>query len=259
MANRHGGGRRRGLTLIEILASIAVISILVGVLVPAWSAVRGGARRAVCLTQERQMAFAASQYGLAYGHYPPALRYEIIDGVFTTIAWDFIQGADGSVRPGPLWQFADDPSAVQQCPDYHGHSNFGNDPYTGYNYNTTYVGGESSFPSLGWNGFRAGVRPSACRHPGRCAMIGDGGWAGGTNKFMRAPMNTVEESLQTVYAGAQAFRHGGATNVAYVDGHVDSVTAPSPGDLATDALLAQTLDYPRNGFLSNDDRAYDPD
>ena len=75
---------------------------------------------------------------------------------------------------------------------------------------------------------------------------------------MRAPLNTVEGALFRVYAGGQAFRHAGATNVAFLDGHLAPVHRPRPGRLATDQLLEQTMGYPENGFLSDDDRAYDP-
>ena len=89
-------------------------------------------------------------------------------------------------------------------------------------------------------------------------MFGDGGWTGGTHKFMRAPMNSVECDLFTVYAGGQAFRHAGSTNVAYLDGRIGSVNQPRKGELASADLLEQIMGYPTNGFLSDDDGAYDP-
>jgi prepilin-type processing-associated H-X9-DG protein len=179
----------------------------------------------------------------------------------TQIAWDWITTMDGAlISPGALWAFSDDPGKVQQCPGYHGETNFKGDPFTGYNYNTTHIGGEGRFMwSWGWNNFRPGVRYSACRWTGRVALFGDGGWAGGANKFMRAPLKSAEgEELPEVYGGGQAFRHQMATNVAYLDGHVGSAHTPFRGDLATEALLTDAMDYPRNGFLSDDDRAYDP-
>jgi prepilin-type processing-associated H-X9-DG protein len=89
-------------------------------------------------------------------------------------------------------------------------------------------------------------------------MFGCGGWAGGANKFMRAPLDHELLSLETIYAGGQAFRHGGSTGVAFVDGHVGVAGRPYAGRHATDELLQQTMDYPANGFLSDDDSAYDP-
>ena len=46
--------------------------------------------------------------------------------------------------------------------------------------------------------------------------------------------------------------------MAYLDGHVSGVGDPCRGAPATESLLREKMDYPRNGFLSEDDRAYDP-
>ena len=179
------------------------------------------------------------------------------DGGPIIVAWDYVTTHDHQlISPGPLWDFSDDPGRVQQCPSYHGTTNFG-DPYTGYNYNTTYVAGEGRFQYWGWDKFRPGIRYSACRRTAQVAMFGDGGWSGGTNKFMRAPMNEIEGCLDIVYGGGQAFRHRKTTTVAYLDLHVAPASSPHAGALANDSLL-DLLDYPTNGFLSHDDRAYDP-
>jgi prepilin-type N-terminal cleavage/methylation domain-containing protein/prepilin-type processing-associated H-X9-DG protein len=250
---------RDGFTVVELLVVVAVMALLLALLVPALGSVRAAGRNAACMSNLRQMSIAAQRYALEYKHFPPAIRYEN-DGVFMNVAWDWITTFDDRViSPGPLWAFTDDPGRVQQCPEYGGGTNTA-DPFTGYNYNTTYVGGETLPLVTGWDVFRRGVRYSACRRTVRVALFGDGGWVGGTNKYMRAPVNTLEGdlSLGTIYSGGQAFRHRKATNVAYLDFHVDSVLAPFKGSLATDALLETKMDYPQNGFLSNDDTAYDP-
>ena len=81
---------------------------------------------------------------------------------------------------------------------------------------------------------------------------------GGANRFMRAPGATAEGDLPTVYAGAQAFRHLGSTNICWLDGHVSSASLPCAGVHATPSLAQGTLGFPDNGFLSEDDGAYDP-
>ena len=249
----------RAFTLTELLVVFATLALLLGVLLPALANTRTAGRTALCTSNLRQMALAAQRYALEYQFFPPALRYENDDGVIRFVAWDWVTTSNDEVlSPGALWSFTDDPDSVQQCPEYHGETNYA-DPYTGYNYNTTYVGGETETLNFGWEDFRPGARYSACRHTARVAIFGDGGMGnGGTNKFMRAPLNTVEGNLEQVYAGGQAFRHGKGTVVAYLDGHVDRVAAPHKGELATDELLGDPMGYPGNGFLSNDDRAYDP-
>ncbi len=252
--------RRRppgGFTVVELVVVVAITALLLSILMPALASVRASGRGAVCVSNLRQMAIAAQRYALEYQFFPPAIRYEN-DGEFTNVAWDWVSTNDRVIGPGALWQFTDDPGRVQQCPEYGGGTNF-TDRFTGYNYNTTYVGGESTFPH-NWDPryYRPGVRYGAFRWTTRVAVFGDGGRVGGTNKFMRAPMNTEGHHPQTIYSGGQAFRHQKSTTVAYVDCHVGIVNAPARGRLATDALLEDMMDYPRNGFLSEDDSAYDP-
>lgn len=250
---------RRAFSIIELVVVVAVVALLLGMLVPALSGVRSAGRGAACLSNLRQMSIAAQRYALEYRFFPPAIRFENDGGGLVNVAWDYVTTFDKRLlSPGALWDFSDDPGNVQQCPEYHGTTNFGGDPHTGYNYNTTYIGGEGQFMSWGWDNFRPGARYSACRRTAQVAVFGDGGIASGVvNKFMRAPMNSVEHDLQKVYGGTQAFRHAGATNVAYLDGHVAPAGSPCRGRLATEALLDH-MDYPDNGFLSEDDRAYDP-
>lgn len=257
----------RGLSVIELLVVIAIISLLIGLLLPALSGLRATSKAAQCSNQLRQLAIAAETYRNVFdGCYPPALLYEWSPGGLVTVAWDFVQKPGGVIEPGPLWRFTDDPGEAMQDPAFTGHSTFGSDPFTGFNYNTTYIGAEGRYPELGpdgsvldgWEVCRMGVPPAALRKQATTALFGLGGWSGGANKFMRAPMNTVEGDLALVYAGGQAFRHGGATLVAYLDGHVGSVAQPREGVLATAALLKSTMDFPDNGFLTNDDAAYDP-
>jgi prepilin-type processing-associated H-X9-DG protein len=204
------------------------------------------------------MVLAAQQYATVFDAWPVAIRYERGDGPLRQVAWDWETTMTGElVGPGPLWTFCDDPGRAMQCPDYHGDTNFA-DPHTGYNYNTTYIGGEARFPGVGWSAVRRGTPPHACSRGSTCAMFGDGGRGGGTNKFMRAPSRREPGiTLDEVYSGGQAYRHLGSTNVAFVDGHVSTRNDPRPGPHATDELL-RLLDHPRNGFLSDDDRAYEP-
>lgn len=258
---------RRGVTLVELLVVLGVIALLVGMLVPSVHAAREGARSSECGARLRQLATATQAYATVFRDwYPPAILHEVTASGVRTVAWDFAQAAPGEVVPGPLWSFTDDPGAVQQCPAFVGPSTFGSDPYTGFNYNTSFIGTEGSYPMPdesgrmigGWARARHGVRVAQHRRPAQTALFGDGCWLGGANKFMRSPSSSVEGDVGTTYAGGQAFRHLGCTNVAWLDGHVSGVCQACRGVHATDALLASPMDFPRNGFLSEDDSAYDP-
>ena len=254
----RGVSRSGAFTIIELLVSLAVIALLLGLLLPAISGLASSSRCTACMSNLRQMCMAAQAYVNLYDVHPPAVRYDVIDGTFATIAWDFTQTAAGDVSPGPLWGFTDHPGRVMQCPEFHGSSTFGADPYTGYNYNTTFIGAEQSFPNVGWSNIRWGLRPAQQHRTESSALFGEGGWIGGANKFMRAPGNSIEGDLQTIYAGGQAFRHARRTNIAFLDGHIGSSERAHRGVHATDQLLSTVMDFPRHGFLSDDDSSYDP-
>ncbi|MFO0828622.1 MAG: hypothetical protein U0572_10810 [Phycisphaerales bacterium] len=258
---------RRGFTLVEVGVTIGVIVVLMSILVPGLRMVAESGRSATCMSNLRQMAMAATSYATVWKDcYPAAIVYKIAPGGMRTVAWDWEQRPDGTVVPGPLWNFTDVPTEVMQCPSFVGASTFGNDPATGYNYNTTFIGAEGRLPELGANGqwidgwanARLGVPAAAHRRPSETALFGDGGWKGGANKFMRAPSASVEGDLGTVYAGGQAFRHVGCANCAFLDGHVRPCAQCCEGMHATQQLLDDVLGYPQNGFLSDDDSSYDP-
>ena len=216
---------RRAFTLVELLVAIAVIGLLAMLVVPAVERARESARTAACASNLRQLAAAALAYaGEHRGQFPWGMRTE--NGEMA--CWDFVVGADGKARPGLLWDHVPGAGAgqVMQCPSFlGGNANWRGDPFTGYNYNCSYVGkvegdaGDRMAPA-----FLAQIED-----PARTALFGDGEYAGGANKFMRAPVrdrafdgsgNGVRE------AGTQGFRHGGRTNVAFADGHVASLDKP---------------------------------
>jgi competence protein ComGC len=258
---------RSAFTLVETVIVLAAATVLLSLTLPALRKASGASRGTQCLSNLRQLHAAALSYSVTSNEQmPPALLYVKSAGGVDTIAWDFIQPAAGDIRPGPVLDRLDRSGQICQCPSFEGASTFGKDPYTGYNYNTSFIGAEGFVPKLGpdgawldgWANARLGLPAGAVRRADACALFGEGGWSGGANKFMRAPMNTAEKNLAVVYSGAQAFRHDACTNVVYHDGHCRCVNHGHEGKLATPALLKSPMAWPANGFLSNDDTAYDP-
>lgn len=250
----------------ELLVAMGIISTLLALGGTAALSVAREARSTKCRSNLRQMSIATESYRNANNdHLPAAILYERSTGSTPRIlAWDFTQ-EESDVTPGALWNHAD-AGRVQECPSFAEASTFGADPYTGYNYNTTFLGAEGSVPFIdvngklieGWAAARRGVPTAAQRKTDSCAIFGDGGWANGANKFMRAPLNRVEYNLPMIYAGGQAFRHGTCCNLVCLDGHTAAVCTAFEGEHASPWLLDTLMSFPRNGFLSDNDAAYDP-
>ncbi|MCC5829529.1 MAG: type II secretion system protein [Phycisphaeraceae bacterium] len=240
-----------GFSLIELLVVVSIVALLIGVLLPALGVGREAARRAVCLSQQRQMAIAASTYTTEErGYFPPAHGMDWSGTTTFHRAWDLttIQapGRPDEVIPGTLWR-GEGIERIQQCPSYGGPANWLVDPYTGYNYNTSYVGRGT------WESIPHPARIDEIGTPAGTALFGDGQWAGGANKFMRAPYpNPADRTFTGRWAGTQGFRHGGQTNAAFADGHGRSLherfedNADGAGQVAVGT-----------GFLSADNRLYD--
>ncbi len=244
---------RKALTLVELLVVIAILGTLIALLLPAIQTARESSRRTQCLNNLRQMAIAAHLFVENHaGRYPQAYSYRSEGDKFYTVCWDLTSivepGQTTLVVPGTLWGGDATPLEIQQCPSFTGSANWAHDPYTGYNYNTSYIGhGE-------YENIPLPAKLKQIENPSKTALFGDGQYAAGANKFMRAPFDSPgDDTFNGRYAGTQGFRHLATTNVAFCDGHAKSLA-----DRYTD-----TDDYggtaniaPNTGFLSPNNSLY---
>ena len=269
-----------GFTLIEVLVVVAIVALLISILLPSLQHARRQAQGAVCLSNLRQMILAAHSYTTAYaGRYPIyADTVTVPDFEFTNYdrkidyAWDYTRIEDTTtgitlLRPGLLWQGQTN-EEIHQCPSFTGSANWADDPYTGYNYNTSYVGTfqKKKIRSVGPDGtvvqsWKVTVKPARVEDihsPAGCAVFGDGQYSGGANKFMRSPWGFEEGARDSWFmvgrgAGTQGFRHLGKTNVAFADGHAQSWIKRFTETYESE----KTFIGEGNGFLSSNNNLYD--
>ncbi len=249
------GRRNRGFTIAELLVVIAIIAILISLLLPALAGAIRSAQTVLCLSNLRQLGLLTNQYINTYSDsYPPAY-YGMgnpswaLDEVrnSNTGQWEYAPGilltgqADLRVLVCPA---LDATPAVGQV-------------VLGYNYNTSYIGhGAMEGPG---NTMMAPAVADSVEDPSTCALFGDGGYSGGVDYWMRAPdlLDPVPPGADRVSdperaVGTQAYRHNGATNVVYCDGHAATVR-----QRYTTTLPLQVPVAPGTGFLSPNNSAYE--
>jgi prepilin-type N-terminal cleavage/methylation domain-containing protein/prepilin-type processing-associated H-X9-DG protein len=240
----------RGFSLVELLVVISVIALLIALLLPSLSRSRQAAQRVACLSNLRQMAIAAQAYvNENKGSYPIAYYSSNAGGVTYNFAWDlttiYRPAQPPEVIPGLLWGRGGT-TQIQQCPSYEGKANWLSDPYTGYNYNTSFIGHGQ------WESIVSPAKAVQIKNPAQTALFGDGQYSGGANKFMRAPWpNPGDASYYGRWGGTQGFRHLNMTNVAFCDGHAESLRERFTNNQDGASRIA-----PGTGFLSQDNRLY---
>jgi prepilin-type N-terminal cleavage/methylation domain-containing protein/prepilin-type processing-associated H-X9-DG protein len=242
----------RTFSLIELMIVVAIISILASLLLPALQIAREKGKTISCLNNLKQMAIATTLYTNTFdGYYTPA--YSNAGKIH--YAWDItVVGLvkEKNFKPGTLWFSSDlssNNSTIHQCPSFSGGDMWAGEGFTGYNYNTSYIGNDSG---------EVPAKVSQIKHPSDTVIFGEGAWGGGqnANKFMRAPFGDRpggDANFNGRSAGTQHFRHLGLSNVSFCDGHASSVFK-----LYKNSYGHETSNvYGPCGWLSIDDSLYD--
>ena len=87
--------RRRGITVVEILVSISIISLLLAIILPAVQSVREMSRRATCLNHVRQLVLGLMNYHETHQSLPPSrvgsLDPEVLPDLGLTFLFPFLE------------------------------------------------------------------------------------------------------------------------------------------------------------------------
>ena len=221
--------RRWGLSLIEALAVVAIMSTLAGLLLPHLHSARGHAKAAYCANHLRQLLIANVMYAdVSREQFAPAAR----EFLRNLERW---HGAREKLidvfdpRLGLLTPFLGNEVSVRQCPslpegELDGKSGFERG-CGGYGYNQRYIGRQTVDRSDGTHAVvtdRGGERMRRVRRPAETVMFGDAAFAGGS----LIEYSFLEPRYHPEFVGFRSdpsthFRHAGRANLVWCDGHVD--------------------------------------
>ena len=226
---RMGAGRM-GFTIIELLVVIAIIGILASLLLPALGAAKDAARNTDCRNNLKALGTAVNLYLETWNeYYPPAWNICVTPSIAWCGTYSKVAGVTYmDVTQGPLWPYLEEkrtamcrsftPPAVKYT---------GSGQISGYGINSQYVAGNPVVDTgdgyVGMTSYAKPARVSEIRNPTGTILFADcARWKSGvlTEEVFVYPMYKKDGTKN--YATFH-FRHNGAANAVFCDGHVEEV------------------------------------
>jgi len=226
---------KKAFTLIELLVTMTIIMMLAGMLFPALSRAREEGRRTVCMSNVRQLIFAAVMYANNnYEYYPPLQQ----GGGFgsSVILWFGVEQPDGTYKPEGSFLYPYLPNGeIRWCPSFKKHASTGiyGNATGGYGYNDQYIG-TSAF----LDGNYTIVRPAKIgwiRKTDETIIFADCAYWDMVSKKIEEKYKLSAPCYEKYggrYDANIHFRHNKKANIGFCDGHVESRFWDYPGTLA---------------------------
>jgi prepilin-type N-terminal cleavage/methylation domain-containing protein/prepilin-type processing-associated H-X9-DG protein len=241
---------RRAFTLIELLVVIAIIAILAAILFPVFAQAKEAAKRTQSLSNIKQIGTAMQIYVNDYDdvtpHVSSGLNFQFVDdeGVTRTVSrTDVWMTTYPYVKNRELW-FS--PARTQTgCGNQHYPGVPYSDRCNGYGYNwgfDIYNGGgmllEERTAAAG-NTYQPGIAMTQIERPANTFAFGD------AYDTYRYTMGAIHWNLSQ-YNGSEdnsSLRHGGRFNMAFADGHAESVAFMGGYPEGTNTRLGVPKDF----------------